>query len=479
VDRSLRLAHQIAAAPRIAVHWDPATRKPLGFMERQQSLEQYRGREDVFGSLTSIPKLGINPGSSYKTPIGIYSYPVDYLIGVYDISLGGFDVPYPPKERQAYVQVFSVDTSRCLQFRKGENSTIKAIRDSVAPDDIKTQKAVLKESIDGTLDYYQKNWNDQERDRWFFEPETFIDNLYGVDVPYEVIKMFRTFFSIDNWRQRILESGEAPDPALLWEQINNYYAEHFRSQDDLPFEKYFKKLYFMVQPKSSEKKYRLFLKSVLGSDQRVYSDQAFVWNATRHLSGFNPAKWTSLLVQLGFIGAIDYGTRQIHDNEPTQAVFFSRAFVTPLDSIVNQRPQYEEGGSEAQRTLQGLTRAQESSVGGSFIFDTIRSNINHLDHIVIEYLKAARDSESEYTRYYSRRIEEQVSMLRALVGWLLTHRRKIDFKKQNFSFPINIADLKNILASLEESHDTISVGPGIIKQEIYINQLIKSLESLS
>ena len=60
-----------------------------------ETLEKYAGRDDVFvsftsdvgemshghgGKNTSGSKLGINPKSSYNTPIGIYTYPVDYVI---------------------------------------------------------------------------------------------------------------------------------------------------------------------------------------------------------------------------------------------------------------------------------------------------------------------------------------------------------------------------------------------------------------
>ena len=31
-------------------------------------------------SMTTLPKLGINPGSKYNTPVGIYFYPADYYL---------------------------------------------------------------------------------------------------------------------------------------------------------------------------------------------------------------------------------------------------------------------------------------------------------------------------------------------------------------------------------------------------------------
>lgn len=36
--------------------------------------------KNLFVSFTSVDKLGINPGSEYKTPIGIYAYPAEYVV---------------------------------------------------------------------------------------------------------------------------------------------------------------------------------------------------------------------------------------------------------------------------------------------------------------------------------------------------------------------------------------------------------------
>lgn len=44
------------------------------------------GIKNLFVSFTEIEKLGINPGSTYKTPLGIYAYPAEYVV---DSSSGG------------------------------------------------------------------------------------------------------------------------------------------------------------------------------------------------------------------------------------------------------------------------------------------------------------------------------------------------------------------------------------------------------
>lgn len=49
-------------------------------------IKDYVDKENCFVSFTSIEKIGINPGSSYQTPNGIYCYPLKKSIEVYDID---------------------------------------------------------------------------------------------------------------------------------------------------------------------------------------------------------------------------------------------------------------------------------------------------------------------------------------------------------------------------------------------------------
>lgn len=51
-------------------------------------LKKYAGQDDIFVSFTTVHKIGINPKNQYKTPIGIYTYPIDYVL-----ELKG-DVPF-------------------------------------------------------------------------------------------------------------------------------------------------------------------------------------------------------------------------------------------------------------------------------------------------------------------------------------------------------------------------------------------------
>jgi len=74
--------------------------------------------DNVGVSMTRLPKLGINPGSSYKTPLGIYFYPADYYPSV--LSRTPLDVLDPRPvlpflHSEIYINVFTYDSANQLQ----------------------------------------------------------------------------------------------------------------------------------------------------------------------------------------------------------------------------------------------------------------------------------------------------------------------------------------------------------------------------
>jgi hypothetical protein len=50
--------------------------------------EKY-GTEDIFATFTFVEKFGVNPSTKYKTPVGLYCYPLSYLI---EVMFG--DIPF-------------------------------------------------------------------------------------------------------------------------------------------------------------------------------------------------------------------------------------------------------------------------------------------------------------------------------------------------------------------------------------------------
>lgn len=63
------------------------------------------GADNLFISFTSIDKLGINPNSSYETPLGIYAYPISYVINTTNTTDNMNNLPFAGEE--PYANIFS------------------------------------------------------------------------------------------------------------------------------------------------------------------------------------------------------------------------------------------------------------------------------------------------------------------------------------------------------------------------------------
>ena len=73
------------------------------------------GTANLFVTFTSVDKLGINPGSKYNTPLGIYSYPAEYVMDQVGSDLPMSHLPFAG--RSAYVTVFKVSGNVvCLTY---------------------------------------------------------------------------------------------------------------------------------------------------------------------------------------------------------------------------------------------------------------------------------------------------------------------------------------------------------------------------
>ena len=189
-----------------------------------EALEKYAGRDDVFVSFTSDvgemshdgfrggknisgSKLGINPKSEYNTPIGIYTYPIDYVL-----ERGG-KVPFAAEEPFLYLV-------------------------------------------------------------------------------------------------------QATKPLL---DLNNYSETDFKRDSE--------KLIDMGFKDTQED-------GIHGSNFDTPASK--LWNWTRLAALKKTAQWPKILRALGYSGAVDHGSKVIHPNEPTQAVFFSTNAIKVLEVIPNR-----------------------------------------------------------------------------------------------------------------------------------------------
>lgn len=169
-------------------------------------------------SNVSGAKFGINPRSSFNTPMGIYSYPIDYVL-----SVAG-NVPY--QKNAPFIWVFE-NNGNILDLSKYTES------------DLKRDMSKLGEVL---------NWDED--------------------------------------RIHTMSSGKSQSPeSRMWEVVR-YMA----------------------------------------------------W----HIKGKQTVQWAKLFRKIGYNGVVDWGKGIIHPNEPTQAVFFSKDNLKPLEMIRNISPREDE-----------------------------------------------------------------------------------------------------------------------------------------
>jgi hypothetical protein len=70
-----------------------------------EQLKRYKDDPNIFISFTEINKIGINPLSTYDTPLGIYFYPLKETWEKYEVDLHQSFVRYPFANTAPYIQV--------------------------------------------------------------------------------------------------------------------------------------------------------------------------------------------------------------------------------------------------------------------------------------------------------------------------------------------------------------------------------------
>jgi len=122
-----------------------------------------------------------------------------------------------------------------------------------------------------------------------------------------------------------------------------------------------------------------------------WSDEALIdtpmgklWNITRELSrngngvGVNnmvsPTKWTKILIDLGFDYVVDNGTKVIHSNEPTQAVFLNPKSYKVIDEEFIDT---EERFKHTKNPLLKLDKISEQNWNETLILDALEDKTRY------------------------------------------------------------------------------------------------------
>lgn len=252
------------------------------------------------------PKLGINPlAKDGATPIGIYAYPIDYVIDRYLKS--GYDkIPYGLG--MMFMLVFKIKKENILLF-----------------DD--------EEITDENHEQMIVNLKSKVLDGW---------NLEKFDFPFkeEFIK--------------IAEENKLDLTKILRELLTRDFRPARRQKAGGGVD---------VYKNSSAFVYKL---TGLISQEIALKNQGSGTRLKKSGERDNYyVKWTSLLKRLGFTGVEDRGTETMYEAEPTQAVFFDPKqleLVGIIKNDIREKKHWETTDSPYQRWFKGILKRMESNL---------------------------------------------------------------------------------------------------------------------
>lgn len=370
--------------------------------DRHKLLQRFLGDPSVFVHFSDINKLGVNPSSDFNTPIGIYAYPVSYVLSPSNNS-DPFDVPFAGSRK--YAHVFRVrDLDKCLVISK----------DSV--DDFKG----------GVMGFVER----------FFDPERLRDSLRSIIIPNNDLASDRWLnFAYDYMRGTDMRklygyviSNDINVPPGLPEFPGEGSIAGFVSDSDLGRIK-FAAICNINRRMSSDDIYHA-----------NYSDVSILWFFTMAAADVISRKvvrssgaplgrstsvvWSKILRDLGVSGVIDNGFGIIHTNEPTQAVFFDIRNLVHLDVIKNTylndvlaaTYNFELSGI-ASSTRRGDFRAINVFTSDENIFvDWVRGTLSDISSYVPSEVVDGRIDENSLDRPFWGYLNNAIKNLRAIIN---------------------------------------------------------------
>jgi hypothetical protein len=116
------------------------------------AIEYLKGRDlsKYVITMTDLPKVGVNPGSTYNTPLGIYFYPADYYVVVRG------RVPFQADAN--YINILQLTTNKILYLNQMDTTSMTA-----ALDKLKQLPAVKNLSADQNIDRLIKDADHKAR----------------------------------------------------------------------------------------------------------------------------------------------------------------------------------------------------------------------------------------------------------------------------------------------------------------------------
>lgn len=292
---------------------NPELNKHIGIT---QAIRNYAVKNpNGFVSFTGIEKLGNNPRSTFNTPLGVYAYPLYYVID----EIGDSDASNLPFAGYSpYANFFNIKGK--ILDNNLSNSEEKNIRE-----------------------YFYKNYSGTQ---------AVINEIYKND------RAIRTPFS-RVWYLSYRLSTVKNKQGLGAAQYLSYLGINLKTP---VIEK------FLRNEKLSASDYETIVRML---SRKLVNDEAvggrYKYNQFDHIGDYNERlsailadtspktanrrasiySWNKLMRELGYDAAVDHGGGVIHPNEPYQAVVFNPRAIVDVYRVVNSRS--EESVSNSKR----------------------------------------------------------------------------------------------------------------------------------
>ena len=276
-----------------------------GISSTEYIYEKYYKSNDsrkYFISFTAIDKLGINPGSKYNTPIGVYTYPLSEFFVAYIL----FNKKYSSKTKE---NILNRKIGEFAPFA-GENPYVWVIKVNKGAgkfiEDLPQVYKNYKEDFEFLVDRYKKIIYEVKNKNFRMGNSMLLSHLAGnlEQANYDNIKLIAMLKS-NSITDSELERG-IRDTLYSWGEKSN-------------FNKF---------------------------------EGGRIWNMTRLLSDKNPIQWNKLWRDMGYIGVADRsGVGIIHESEKIQAVFFSVKGFDIVDKVQNIKASETFGKDQLDQTL--------------------------------------------------------------------------------------------------------------------------------
>lgn len=352
----------------------------------------YDGKEftNLFISFTKIDKLGINPQSEYNTPLGIYCYPAEHVLEEFSGRQSG---DYSDEDIDPSVLPFA-GTEPYATFFSVKNSSLRNI-------------VVLDTSESGDLLYHYSQVLARVVEDKF-------PKIYSKPIRNTIKR--QEYMSDEDYAQEV-------------EQAESTIPDNFRYDvEDIVSDAVEHSYHEAKVMTDSGRFWYMFYITAQKIAARTYERA--------------PVIWTKLMLACGIHGVVDPGAGVIHENESTQAVFFSTSVLDIWERVYNKysSTQLNRGYNTSQisdMTLGAIRQAIENYKNGKI-------GVSQLMGVASNYKTALREvatavNPSDYPVVIER-------LLEGIRGYATISKRELSYIQY---FSKNNDILKQILINMD------------------------------